>query len=127
MDDAPPSPPPLEREPKKRAPRKNPDLSGVGPKAITIKTKAGDNTFSARSKPKREAWAGGPVDEPAIPANPWSAVMNSWLGQQMEYQHISGREADQRRRILKDLQHAKRHQDLQELHEKKEKMRMGAE
>ena len=83
MDDAPPSPPPLEREsalrePKKRAPRKKPDLSGVEPKEITIRTKAGEKTFAARSRPKREAWADVPV-EPAIPANPWSSVMNSWL------------------------------------------------
>ena len=42
-------------------------------------------------------------------------------------QHISGREADQQRRILKDLQWAKRHKDLTELHEYKEKLRKGAE
>ena len=77
MDDASPSPLPL--EPKKRAPRKKPDLSGVEPKEITIKTKTGEKTFNARSKPKREAWADIPVKEPAPPANPWSAVMNSWL------------------------------------------------
>ena len=45
----------------------------------------------------------------------------------MKYQHISGREADKRRRLLRDLQSAKRHKDLQELHEFKEKMRAGAE
>ena len=45
----------------------------------------------------------------------------------MKYQHISGREADKRRRLLKDMQSAKRHKDLQELHEFKEKMRAGAE
>ena len=45
----------------------------------------------------------------------------------MKYQHISGLEADRNRRILKDLQHARRHKDLQELHEYKEKMRKGAE
>ncbi len=45
----------------------------------------------------------------------------------MKYRHISGREADQQRRILKDLQYAKRHEDLAELHEYKEKMRKGAE
>ena len=45
----------------------------------------------------------------------------------MKYQHISGLEADKNRRILKDLQFAKRHKDLQELHEYKEKMRKGAE
>ncbi len=43
------------------------------------------------------------------------------------YQHISGREADQQRRILKDIQWATKHKDLQELHEYKEKMRRGAE
>ena len=45
----------------------------------------------------------------------------------MKYQHISGREADKRRRLLRDMQSAKRHKDLQELHEFKEKMRAGAE
>ncbi len=45
----------------------------------------------------------------------------------MKYEHISGRQADQQRRILKDLQWAKRHKDLNELHEYKEKMRKGAE
>ena len=45
----------------------------------------------------------------------------------MKYQHISGREADQRRRILKDLQRAQRHKTLQELHEYRDKMRKGAE
>ena len=45
----------------------------------------------------------------------------------MKYQPVSGREADQQRRILKDVQWAKRHKDLQELHEYKEKMRRGAE
>ena len=45
----------------------------------------------------------------------------------MKYQHISGREADKRRRLLRDIQSAKRHKDLQELHEFKEKMRAGAE
>ena len=42
-------------------------------------------------------------------------------------QHISGREADKQRRILQDLQWAKRHKDLTELHEYKEKLRKGAE
>ena len=37
-----PEPPPLERA--KRS-RKKPDLSGVEPQAITIKTKAGENFF----------------------------------------------------------------------------------
>ena len=76
MDDteAPPSPPELEREPKKLA-RKKPDLTGVEPKYITIKTNKGERTFAARSKPKKEA-----VDAPPpSPANPYSAVMNSWL------------------------------------------------
>ena len=75
MDDteAPPSPPELEREPKKRAPRKKPDLSGVEPKEITIKTKTGEKTFAARSKPKKEAVVGPP------PANPYGSLMNSWL------------------------------------------------
>ena len=74
--DPPPSPPELEREPKKRAPRKKPDLTGVEPKEITIKTKTGEKTFAARSKPKKEAWADAPV---APPANPYSSLMNSWL------------------------------------------------
>ena len=34
-------------------------------------------------------------------------------------------EADKNRRMLKDVQWAKRHKDLQELHEYKEKMRKG--
>ena len=58
MEDAgsevPDSPPELEREPKKRAPRKKPDLNNVSPKEITIKTKTGEKTFAARSKPKRK-------------------------------------------------------------------------
>ena len=33
---------PVQPEPRKRAPRKKPDLSGVEPKEITIKTKAGE-------------------------------------------------------------------------------------
>ncbi len=45
----------------------------------------------------------------------------------MKYHHISGREADQQRRILRDVQSAKRHKDLQELHEYREKMRRGAD
>ena len=76
MEDA-DAPPELEREPKKRAPRKKPDLSGVEPKAITIKTKSGEKTFSARSRPKREE-APPPVERP-VDTNPWSSVMNSWL------------------------------------------------
>ena len=77
MEDAPPE----LREPKKRAPRKKPDLSGVEPAPVTIKTRGGEKTFSARSKPKREAWADVPVEraEPAPPANPWSSVLSSWM------------------------------------------------
>ena len=45
----------------------------------------------------------------------------------MKYQHISGREADKNRRLLRGMQSAKRHKDLQELHEFKEKMRAGAD
>ena len=71
--DSPPSPPELEREPKKRAPRKKADLIGVEPKEITIKTKKGERTFAARSKPKKEAVVAPP------PANPYSSLMNSWL------------------------------------------------
>ena len=82
MEDAgsevPDSPPELEREPKKRAPRKKPDLSGVEPKEITIKTKSGEKPFAARSKPKKEAWADASVAPPP-PANPYSSLMNSWL------------------------------------------------
>ena len=69
---------PVQPEPRKRAPRKKPDLSGVEPKEITIKTKAGEKTFSARSR-KQVAF-----EAPAPPAlerasNPWSGVLNSWL------------------------------------------------
>ena len=73
-----PSPPALEREPKKRAPRKKPDLSGVEPKEITIKTAKGEKTFSARSKPSA-ARAEKVTDVPVeAPANPWGSVLNSW-------------------------------------------------
>ncbi len=75
--DAVPTPPPLERQPTTKRPRKKPDLSGVEPKEITIKTKTGEKTFAARSKPKKVAWADAPP--PAAPQNPWSSVMNSWL------------------------------------------------
>ena len=62
--------------PRKRAPRKKPDLSGVEPKEITIKTKAGEKTFSARSRKV----AFEPPPPPALErANPWSGVLNSWL------------------------------------------------
>ncbi len=36
-------------------------------------------------------------------------------------------EADRSRRILKDIQYAKRHKDLQERHEYKDKLRKGQE
>ena len=45
----------------------------------------------------------------------------------MKYQHISGREADKNRRLVRDMQSAKRHKDLRELHEYREHMRKGAE
>ena len=45
----------------------------------------------------------------------------------MKYQHISGREADKNRRLGRDMQSAKRHKDLRELHEFREHMRKGAE
>ena len=66
-------------EPRKRAPRKKPDLSGVEPKEITIKTKAGEKTFSARSR-KQVAYEEAPAP-PVLEraSNPWSAVLNSWL------------------------------------------------
>ena len=68
--------------------RKKPDLSGVEPEEITIKTAKGEKTFSARARPKRaertpetpesepREWA-----EPAAPVfeNPWSSVLSSWL------------------------------------------------
>ena len=65
-------------EPRKRAPRKKPDLSGVEPKPITIKTKAGEKTFSARS---RKVAFEAPPPPPALErsSNPWSGVLNSWL------------------------------------------------
>ena len=66
---------PVQPEPRKRAPRKKPDLSGVEPKEITIKTKAGEKTFSARSR--KVAFEAPP---PALErANPWGDVLNSWL------------------------------------------------
>ena len=45
----------------------------------------------------------------------------------MKYWQISGREADQARRMVKDIQYSKRHKDLQELHIWKEQMRKGAD
>ena len=64
-------------EPRKRAPRKKPDLSGVEPKEITIKTKAGEKTFSARSRKVASEAPAPPALERA--SNPWSGVLNSWL------------------------------------------------
>ena len=65
-------------EPRKRAPRKKPDLSGVEPREITIKTKAGEKTFSARS---RKVAFEAPPPPPALErsSNPWTGVLNSWL------------------------------------------------
>ena len=63
-------------EPRKRAPRKKPDLSGVEPKEITIKTKAGEKTFSARS---RKVASEAPAPPALERANPWTGVLNSWL------------------------------------------------
>ena len=65
-------------EPRKRAPRKKPDLSGVEPKEITIKTKAGEKTFSARSRKVAFEAAPPPALERSS-TNPWSGVLNSWL------------------------------------------------
>ena len=45
----------------------------------------------------------------------------------MKYWNISGREADQARRMVKDIQYSKRHKDLQELHIWREQMRKGAD
>ena len=45
----------------------------------------------------------------------------------MKYWNIIGREADQARRMVKDIQYSKRHKDLQELHLWKEQMRKGAD
>ena len=68
----------VQPEPRKRAPRKKPDLSGVEPKEITIKTKAGEKTFSARS---RKVAFEAPPPPPALErsSNPWTGVLNSWL------------------------------------------------
>ena len=71
MEDAPSSPEFI--EPKRRT-RKKPDLSGVEPKAVTIKTKGGEKTFAARSKPKKEVRIEDPIYQ-----TPWTSVMNSWL------------------------------------------------
>ena len=62
--------------------RKKPDLSGVEPKPITIKTAKGEKTFSARARPKKEAAPEAPQaaeSAPPVPQNPWSSVLNSWL------------------------------------------------
>ena len=69
----------VQPEPRKRAPRKKPDLSGVEPKESTIKTKAGEKTFSARSR-KQVAFEEAPAP-PVLEraSNPWSGVLNSWL------------------------------------------------
>ena len=63
--------------------RKKPDLSGVEPKPITIKTAKGEKTFSARARPKKVETE-EPVEPqaesaPPVPQNPWSSVLNSWL------------------------------------------------
>ena len=71
MEDAHSSPEYVET--KKRA-RKKPDLSGVDPKDVTIKTKGGEKTLAARSKAKKEVR----LEEP-IYQNPWTSEMNSWL------------------------------------------------
>ena len=60
-------------EPRKRAPRKKPDLSGVEPREITIKTKAGEKTFSARSR-KQVAFEAPPP--PPAPAPPPTVAIN---------------------------------------------------
>ena len=69
---------PVQPEPRKRAPRKKPDLSGVEPKEITIKTKAGEKTFSARSR-KQVASEAPPPPALERSSNPWTGVLNSWL------------------------------------------------
>ena len=43
------------------------------------------------------------------------------------YEHVSGLEADRNRRLIRDLKTAKRHKDMTELNEYREKMRRGAE
>ena len=70
---------PVTPAPRKRAPRKKkPDLSGVEPKPITIKTKTGEKTFSARSR--KVAFEEAPPP-PALErsSNPWGDVLSSWL------------------------------------------------
>ena len=41
--------------------------------------------------------------------------------------YISGLEADRNRRLVRDMQAAKRHKQMTELHEYREKLRKGAE
>ena len=62
--------------PKKRG-RKKPDLSGIEPKEITIKTKTGEKTFAARSRKKEPQ--NFEQTPPAEPSNPWAATLNSWI------------------------------------------------
>ena len=76
----------MEETPLPKRTRKKPDLSGVEPKPITIRTAKGEKTFSARARPKKEAApqaaeSAPPQAEsaPPVPQNPWSSVMNSWL------------------------------------------------
>ena len=75
----------MEETPLPKRTRKKPDLSGVEPKPITIKTAKGEKTFSARARPKKEsAPESAPEPQaaesaPPVPQNPWSSVMNSWL------------------------------------------------
>ena len=45
----------------------------------------------------------------------------------MKYLHVSGLEAARARRLVEEIQHSKRHQDLRELHIYREQMRKGAE
>ena len=68
---------PVTPAPRKRAPRKKPDLSGVEPKEITIKTKAGEKTFSARSR--KVAFEAPPPPALERSSNPWGDVLSSWL------------------------------------------------
>ncbi len=73
----------MEDTPLPKRTRKQPDLSGVEPKEITIKTAKGETTFSARARPKRaeRPETEEPQAAPAPPVfdNPWSSVLNSWL------------------------------------------------
>ena len=75
----------MEETPLPKRTRKKPDLSGVEPKPITIKTAKGEKTFSARARPKKEAAPESAPEPqaaesaPPVPQNPWSSVLNSWL------------------------------------------------